>query len=151
MTNQPDRPNDESKPAKIEYFSFWKPDPLPPRDSKIHPVELQSLGTLESVTEKLTDVPHLSPVPQTVWDVQDENPAVRFRWYVEEGVILQIRVEKGPPKPGEVLTIGAASAAPKTVFYRLYIQIYEQFGVTLFDEGAHDFFTPKEFKLHLAS
>ena len=151
MTNENNRPLDDQDNAKIEYFSFWKPDPLPPKDAKIHPVDLQSLGTLETVTEKLTEVPRLARVPKSLWEVQDENPALRFQWQVEEGVILQVRVEQGPPKPGEVLTIGAASAAPKTVFYRLYIQIYEQFGVTLFDEGAHDFLTPKEFKLRLAS
>lgn len=147
MTNDSNHPSDPA--AHIEYFSFWKPDPLPPRDAKIHPVELQSLGRLDDVTQKLSDVPNLRQVPKSPWEVQDENPALRFQWKVNEGVILQIRVEKGPPKPGEVLTIGAASAAPQNVFYRLYVQIYEQFGVTLFDERAHDFLTPKEFRERL--
>lgn len=147
MTNNP---HGSSSDSKISYFSFWKPEPLPPRDSKFHPVDLQSLGSLDDVTEKLADVPRMAIVPKSPWEVDDENPALRFQWQVEQGVILQVRVEQGPPKPGEVLTIGAASAAPKNVFYRLYVQVFEQFGVTLFDEGAHDFLTPKEFREKMA-
>lgn len=135
---------------KFEYYSFWKPEPLPPRDSKIHTVDLQPLGTLDVVAQKLTEVPNLAQVPKSPWEVQDEHPTLRFQWQVEAGVILRVRAEQGPPAPGEVLTIGAACAAPQKDFFRLYVQIYEQFGVTVFDERLQDFLTPREFKLRVA-
>ena len=136
---------------KFEYFSFWKPEPIPPKDAKIHTVDLRPLGVLESVAEKLAEVPQMAQVPKSPWEVQDEHPTLRFQWQVEHGVILRVRAEQGPPRPGEVLTIGAASAAPQKDFFRLYVQIYEQFGVTVFDERVQDFLTPREFRSRLAS
>ena len=143
QSNAPER-------GKVEYFSFWKPDPVPPKNAKILPVALHSLGKLADVTEKLFDVPGMARVPKSPWEVAEENPALRLKWEVDEGVILHVRTEQGPPKPGEVLTIGAASSAPQRVFYRLYVQIYEQFGVTVFDERLHDFYTPREFRSKMA-
>ncbi len=116
MQNNPAGPSDSPAGAKIEYFSFWKPDPVPPKNAKILPIDLHSLGKMEDVTEKLFDVPGMSRVPQSPWEVTEENPSLRLKWEVDEGVILHVRTEQGPPKPGEVLTIGAASSASQRVF-----------------------------------
>ena len=55
-----------------------------------------------------------------------------------------------PPKPGEVLTIEAQSQAPEKMFFKLYVQIFEQFGATVLDEHVHQFFTPREFRTRVA-
>ena len=136
---------------KLVQFSFWKPEPLPPKDSTILPIELISLGSLNIVTEKLLDVPKMSQVPKQPWDTESPPATVNLIWEVDNGVILQIRTEQGPPKPGEVLTINAKSATAQKTFYRLYVQIYEQFGATVLDERSHQFYTPKEFRSKLAS
>jgi len=135
---------------EITQFSFWKPEPIPPKDSTILPIELLSLGRLQQVAEHLMEVPHMSPVPQVNWDGPSVEPALTLKWDVEQGVILHIRAEQGPPKPGEVITINATSAAPKKTFFKLYVQIFEQFGATLLDESTHQFFTPKEFRAKTA-
>jgi hypothetical protein len=135
--------------ASVRRFSFWKPDPIPPHDQTILPIELCSLGQLEQVAEKLLDVPHMLALPLPPWDPAARS-LVNLRWDVEEGVMLQVRVEQGPPKPGEVLTIQAQNAAPEKAFYRLYVQVFEQLGVTVLDEKAHQFVTPREFRTRLA-
>jgi len=127
-------------------FSFWKPDPVPPKNNTIMPIELHALGTLSEVKQKLFEVPHLAEVPTAPWEQEEGAETLNLKWTVEEGVILKVRAETGPPSPGEVLTIGAQSSTEARVFYRLYVQLFEQFGVTLFDERDHDFLTPKEFR-----
>jgi hypothetical protein len=141
---------DAHKSGSSAPFSFWKPEPLPPKDATILPIELISLGTLNDVAEKLLDVPHMAAVAKAPWE-EMAVPTLQLRWDVDQGVILQIRAEQGPPKPGEVLTINAKSATPTRTFYRLYVQIYEQFGATVLDEKVHEFLTPREFKDRLAS
>lgn len=132
--------------SDIARFSFWKPEPIPPKDASILPIELHSLGPLKAVAAKLLDVPKMSAMPAAPWEVNAAEKRVSLIWDVEEGVILQIRAEQGPPKPGEVLTIVAKSATPEKVFYRLYVQIFEHFGATVLDEKSHQFYTPKEFR-----
>ena len=97
----------EPTPTGLTRFSFWKPEPIPPKDASIMPVELHSLGPLKDVAEKLLDVPRMASVQPMPWDQPEEN-ALNLIWEVEEGVILQIRAEQGPPKPGEVITITVA-------------------------------------------
>ena len=142
--------SDNHANPEIVQFSFWKPDPIPPKNSTILPVELHSLGSLNSVTEKLMDVPHMTMIPTAPWDQTATESNVNLRWDVEGGVVLKVHLEQGPPKPGEVITINARSGTPQRVFYRLYVQIFEQFGATLLDEQIHQFFTPKEFRTKLA-
>ena len=148
MREEQDQFSPESN--RITRFSFWKPEPIPPKDSTILPIELHSLGMLGSVAEKLLEVPKMSEIAPAPWDVEDPPQSVNLIWEVEEGVILKVRTEQGPPKPGEVLTIRAQSAATGRTFYRLYVQIFEQLGVTVLDESAHQFYTPKEFRTKLA-
>jgi hypothetical protein len=126
-------------------FSFWKPEPVPCKNSKILAVRLHSLGKLREVANRLFDVPHMAKLPLGLWE-KDSAESMRLRWQVEDGVILQVKTEQGPPKPGEVLTIRAASRTPNRVFFRLYVQLFEQFGVTVLDERQHDFMTPREFR-----
>lgn len=136
--------------SDIARFSFWKPDPIPPHNATILPIELHSLGPLLTVAQKLLDVPKMSEVPPAPWEAKLSEKTVSLIWEVEEGVILQIKAEQGPPKPGEVLTINAKCATPEKVFYRLYVQIYEHFGATVLDEKSHQFYTPKEFRTKMA-
>jgi hypothetical protein len=140
----------DSNHPEPRQFSFWKPEPLPPKDSTILPVELISLGRLNEVAEHLLEVPKMMRVIDVPWDGPAAAPTLTLRWEVEQGVILQVKPEQGPPKPGEVLTINAKSSAPKKTFFKLYVQIFEQFGATLLDESSHQFFTPKEFRERMA-
>ena len=140
----------EAFPNQVVHFSFWKPEPIPPKDATILPIELMSLGSLFSVTERLLDVPKMTKIPPAPWDTEGDSRLNLF-WEVDRGVILQISAEQGPPKPGEVLTIGAKSSTPEKTFYRLYIQIFEQLGATVLDEKSHQFYTPREFRSKLAS
>ena len=144
--------DETSKPrpdSSILRFSFWKPDPLPPKDMTILPVELCSLGALNNVAEKLLEVPHMRELPTAPWE-DKRAPEVQLKWDVEEGVMLKVRTEQGPPKPGEVLTIQAQAGVEQKTFYRLYVQIYEQFGATVLDEKAHEFLTTREFRTRMA-
>ena len=103
------RANPKSFPPEGDdwsLFSFWKPDPVPQKDSKILAVQLHSLGKLKEVAKRLFDVPHMAKIPSGLWETTE---SMRLRWQVEDGVILQLKTEQGPPKPGEVLTIRAAS------------------------------------------
>ena len=127
--------------------SFWKPEPLPPKDAKIAAVELVSLGKLSDVAGKLLDVPHMARLQGPLWTPQSHS--VNLVWQVEDGVVLHVHAESGPPKPGEVLTITARNSAPEKTFYRLYVQIFEQFGATVLDEQAHEFLTVREFRSRL--
>ena len=136
---------------RVACFSFWKPEPIPPKDATILPIELLSLGHLGSVAEKLLEVPKMSKLQPAPWENEIPPTKLNLIWEVDEGVILQVRTEQGPPKPGEVITINAKSATPGTTFYRLYVQIFEQFGATVLDEKSHQFYTPKEFRSNLAS
>jgi hypothetical protein len=131
-------------------FSFWKPDPLPPKDATILPIELVSLGKIDSVSAKLLDIPRMSQMPTAPWDPSPKD-RMRLHWECEAGVWLSVAVEQGPPKPGEVLTIEAQSKIPEKTFFKLYVQIFEQLGVTVLDERTHQFFTPREFKTRIAS
>jgi len=137
--------------TQFARFSFWKPEPLPARqDSRILPVELVSLGRLRAVAEKLLEVPHMLPMVRAPWEAPTSE-SINLMWQVDAGVILRVRTEQGPPKPGEVLTITAKSAAAERTFYRLYVQVFEQLGVTLLDESSHEFVTPREFRARMAS
>ncbi|HEY3324564.1 MAG TPA: hypothetical protein VGP72_29195 [Planctomycetota bacterium] len=140
---------EENERSDLVRLSFWKPDPVPPKDAKICPIELLPLGKLKSVANKLLDVPHMTKLPTAPWE-SNASETASFLWQVDEGVILKVHAEQGPPKPGEVLTINARNAADGKVFYRLYVQIFEYFGATVLDEQSHQFVTPKEFKTKLA-
>ncbi len=139
-----------SPPSKGGVFSFWKPDPVPPKEAKILPVELHSLGKLHEVAERICEVPHMTRLPSIPWEENQDHSTVRLQWQVEKGVILLVRTEQGPPLPGEVLTIRAKSHTSNRAFYRLYVQLFEQFGVTVLDERLRDFVTPREFRSGLA-
>lgn len=133
---------------EIVQFSFWKPEPLPPKGSRILPIELLPLGNLAAVLEKLFEIPHICKDPA---GALQQPPVAFLRWQVDEGVVLLVRPEEGPPQPGEVLTINAKSSTALRTFFRLYVQIFEQFGATVLDERVHEFVTPREFRARLAS
>jgi hypothetical protein len=141
---------DDAMNPKVLRFSFWKPEPLPPKDATIVPIELMTLGKLEAVSAQLLDIPRMTKVPAAPWDPLLTDK-MRLHWECDAGVILSVHVEQGPPKPGEVLMIEAQSQTPEKTFYKLYIQIFEQFGATVLDEKTHQFYTPKEFRTRVAS
>src|ERR1700760_3597776 len=118
--------SDRPANPEIVQFSFWKPDPIPPKNTTILPVELPSVGSLNSVAEKLMEVPHMTQMPVAPWDQKQRGSDVKLLWEVEGGVVLKVHLEQGPPKPGEVLTINARCSTAQRVFYRLYVQIFEQ-------------------------
>jgi hypothetical protein len=101
LENRPEQPSS----GKNRSFSFWKPEPLPPKDKVILPTELLALGSLASVAERLLEVPNLLPSDNAPWDCT--GAALKFVWKVENGVFLRIHTEVGPPRPGEVITIDA--------------------------------------------
>jgi hypothetical protein len=140
---------DETADPNLIRFSFWKPEPLPPKNASILPVELLSLGALKTVTARLLDIPKMEAIPAPPWQTDaDEN--LTLHWGCDAGVLLRVHVEQGPPKQGEILTIDAQSKTPDKVFFKLYVQIFEQFGATVLDERTHEFFTPKEFRTRMA-
>ena len=134
--------------ARVARFSFWKPEPPPGHDRRIQPVELLSLGPLAGVAAHLLDVPKMAAVALPPWEKAPERER-QLLWAVDGGILLRVKAEETPPKPGEVLTIHALNAASERAFYRLYIQIFEQFGVTVLDERNHQFLTPREFRARL--
>lgn len=140
----------DSNHSEIAQFSFWKPEPIPPKDASILPIELLSLGSLDSVAEKLLDVPKMSKMAVAPWETELAANSISLIWEVDGGVILRVKTEQGPPKPGEILCINAKCATEQKTFYRLYVQIFEQFGATVLDERSHQFYTPKEFRTRLA-
>src|SRR5689334_18584156 len=109
-------PRPDSQNNEIAQFSFWKPEPIPPKNASILPIELLSLGRMESVADKLLDVPHMAKVQPLPWEAEAATQSLNLFWEVDEGVILKVRAEQGPPKPGEVLTINARSAAGQKTF-----------------------------------
>ena len=46
----------------------------------------------------------------------------------------------------QISSAEAQSATPEKTFFKLYVQIFEQFGATVLDERSHQFFTPREFR-----
>ncbi len=79
--------------SQLTRFSFWKPEPIPPKNSTILPVNLDSLGSLNRVKEMLFEVPHMAEVPKAPWQMEETPPTVRLQWQVEEGVKTEIRLE----------------------------------------------------------
>lgn len=128
----------------IVRFSFWKPEPVPPNGPAIVIADLQSLGSLESVAESLMEIPRMEEVPALPFPLAKNE--IKLIWDVECGVKLDIHQEEWPPRPGEVLMISLRGSVHPKLFNRLYVQVYERFGVTLLDEMSHRFITPREFR-----
>ena len=142
-------PSSPRNRCELVRLSFWKPEPLPPKDATIFPVELLSLGRLNTVIGKLLEIPRMAHIERAPWEAP-LSESINLMWQIEEGVILRVRTEQGPPKPGEVLTIEAQSQTSEKTFFKLYVQIFEQFGATVLDERMHEFLTPKEFRVRMA-
>jgi hypothetical protein len=121
----------------MEYYSFWKPDPIPAKNEKIAASNLNSLGTLKEVTEELETITNIKYLPKSPWEILDENVHIRYSW---RGVILDVK----PESDCQVITIRADNPLPKVEFYRLYVQLFEHFEVVIL--VGTDFLIPKEFK-----
>jgi hypothetical protein len=133
-TELPDQPLDG---PEIAFYSFWRPESVHKHTKDLR---FQSLGHIGEITEKLLRLPHIKPMFCPI------IPSVRALWKVERGVVLQTRAEQGTELQGQVLMIGATSAVPDRILFRLYVQLYEQFGVTLLDETTGNFLTVRQFK-----
>lgn len=123
---------------ELSFYSFWKPDPLPSPDQS--ELLFYPLGSIDEVTRQLLRIPNMShrfcPIV----------PSVRLLWRVGNGVVLQARPEQGQEMVGDVITLSAVSAVSDQVFYRLYVQLREQFGVTLLDETHGVFLSVEDMK-----
>ena len=141
MPGQKDSPIPE-----MAFFSFWKPDPIPSNDTNvIVDIRLLALGSMLSVTKQLLNIKQMKIM------LQRENfsapiPMMRLYWDVHDGVVLQYRTETIMDDNSNILSINAISATTDCILYRLYVQLYERFGVVLLDEVTHNFYTPKMFK-----
>lgn len=128
----------------IVRFSFWKPEPVPPNGPVIVVADLQPLGSLATVAESLLQIPRMEELPSLPFPLAKNE--VKLVWDVECGVKLDVYQEEWPPRPGEVLTIQLRGCVHPKLFHRLYVQVYERFGVTILDEMSHKFYTPREFR-----
>lgn len=128
----------------IIRFSFWKPEPVPPNGPSIVVADLQSLGSLTSVAKTLLDIPRMEELPSLPWPLVKNE--VKLVWDVEGGVRLDVHQEEWPPRPGEVLMISLRGCVQQKFYHRLYVQVFERFGVTILDEASHKFYTPREFR-----
>ena len=107
-------------PKDVSFYSFWKPQVLPKGEG---PLSLFPLGPLEEVTKKLLRLPYIKPVHC------QRSSTVRLAWTVGTGVGLQIKASKD----GQVFSFFLTSSVPDHTFFRLYVQLREQFGITLLD------------------
>lgn len=135
MTDEQD--NNPLAGPEIAFYSFWKPESV---HKHCKDLRFQSLGQVGEITEKLLRLPKTKPIFCPI------IPSVRFLWKVERGVILQIRAEQSSDMQGEVLMIGATSAVPDSSFFKLYVQLWEQFGATVLDETTGEFLNIKAFR-----
>jgi hypothetical protein len=135
--------------ALVNFYSFWKPREIPPKTVplKTKPanfLHLDPLGKASFVASRLLKIQKIYILANTPSFV-GHLPLVRFLWDVSEGVVLMVRPECNI-NDDSVYCIEAFSVVPDKVFYQLYIQMYEHFGVILFDEIERSFITPEEFK-----
>lgn len=134
--------------SSIHFYSFWKPNPIPPRGHKTPGVNLMSIGETRWVASEILKIPHMYTVVSTPSFI-GHLPVLRFIWDIDKGVMLKVRPEcVSTEKTGNnhVFSIDAFSAIPDSKFYSLYIQFEEHFGITLYDEVNRCFMVPKEFK-----
>lgn len=124
-------------------LSFWKVDPVPKQSQAIEVANLKEIGHAEKVIDKLLTIPRLTkPIP-TVYDVLHDNGQVKFLWTVDKGVLLYFT----PNDKDNVEVIYASSYVIDKVFFRLYVQLYERFEITLLDGSfSKCFLTPMDFK-----
>ncbi len=126
---------------QLAFFSLWRPEPLPPKDNKLLSVKMQPIGQYQELTRRIIALPNMKIMLKNT-QVIGRVPMMRVLWDVKEGVILQYRAEQGSL---DVVSITAISAVNDKLFYKLYVQMYEQFSTIVLDDMTHQFFTPNEF------
>ena len=137
--------DEDSTGSEIVFYSFWRPDPIPPRDKPTVPIQLLSIGTIGRVVASIVKIPNTYTMVNSPTMV-GRLPIIRLMWKVENGVVLKVRSEYNHETPQTVMTISAISAVSDETFYQLYVQLHEHLGVTLFDESEHQFLTIRQFK-----
>jgi hypothetical protein len=136
------------------YFSFWKPEPIPTAEKTIQTVTLRPLGDLPEVAERMLDLPCMQEISGGAlkpWGAEHEAGSLLLHWARAEGATLQLEEEAWPPLPGKILSIGGATRGSPSLLYNLYVQLFEQLGVTLLDEKHGRFLTPRDFRRQMAS
>lgn len=125
---------------EICFYSFWKPDPLPTVNHK-GDVFFSTIGDFNDVIRSLLRIPNTKPI------YCPKIQMARVLWNIDKGVVLHVRGDLLK----EVLTIGVTSIVPDEIFYRIYLQVHEQLGVTLLDEVSGEFIGVKEYRARLRS
>jgi hypothetical protein len=124
---------------KLNNFCFWKLDLIPETDNVILNANVNEFGSLKDILSHLLDIPKTSELPN------DYLNLARVWWDIESGAILRINVDESI-KPGKIINIYASTGVSYKCFYRLYVQIYENFGAIVYVDDTQKFIHPKEFR-----
>lgn len=125
----------------MKRFSFWKPNPVPRANDPIVSATLEPLGAKFEVIGALLSIPG-------TFNLYPGTDPSQILWDMAESVVLEFKEDSGSLAPGQVLVIDALSEVKDSVFYRLYVQVFERFSVVLLDEkGA--FLSPRQFRASL--
>lgn len=124
----------------LRLYSFWK---LQTVSTKTKQQRLTPIGKIGTVIKKLTSIPHVKNSVSSPYDVCN-LPIIKMVWTIDTGVILRVRPECS--QNSDVYEINAISTVSDQNFYRLYVILWDMFGVTLFADYSHSFLTLKEYK-----
>lgn len=136
----------------MKSYSFWKvlSSVFEYSDSEIEgtqenePQPIISIGSVNEVVSHLLSIPKLYQLQDRD---EDDPTALVFKWIPGKSVWLRIRPELVATHPDpQILTIWANSESKPILFYILYMQLYEHFGVVLMDNDNKEFIGLKEFK-----
>lgn len=120
--------------------TFWKTDPIPERGIVV--AHLLPIGSSKYVTDGLLSLPQSHPF----FSRMTAYGYATIRWDVEGGVLLSYRdeVEFGGGVFSIIVARGDVSNAE---FFKLYLNVYELFGVLLLERDS--FVTIRQFKKRL--
>lgn len=137
---------------EMSFYSFWKPEAIPPKENKLAYVNLLPLGSINEVSQRLFRMPHIRGAIHSPALIS-KMPVIQVLWTCGSGVVLHIRPEyiDGKSDDSKVMMISAASAVSDELFYKLYVLINEHFGLVVFDETQHEFITLADFKKRILS
>lgn len=119
--------------------SLWKVNKIPEGKCSLSSFDSEPLGTLKEVRLKLLDVYYMLELNSVV-SKDDGLTYYRFQW---DNKILMILTDHSD---GKVRSLILYKVDDFKHFHSLYVQLFELFGVTLYDEENCKFITPKDYK-----
>jgi len=124
----------------VPEATFWKPGEVGPIT-----VEVLPLGPASQVASKILDIPRMHVFLSTM----TFHGYLSFLWDVGQGVTMAFRDE---PEFGDggvfsIMVMDKHRVKPQD-FFRLYVQVSEQFGVVLLEDDG--FVEVRKFKTRLA-